>query len=50
MNISINYEFSKFTARRVEHSPSLANVSIPSKEDKAAPIPTGPKFGKHLEI
>ncbi|XP_078318508.1 rap guanine nucleotide exchange factor 2-like isoform X9 [Crassostrea virginica] len=32
-------------ARRVEHSPSLANVSIPSKEDKAAPIPTGPKFG-----
>lgn len=30
--------------RRVEHSPSVPNITIP-KDDKAAAIPTGPKFG-----
>lgn len=33
------------SVRRVEHSPSVPNITIP-KDDKAAAIPTGPKFGK----
>ncbi|XP_048763340.1 rap guanine nucleotide exchange factor 2-like isoform X8 [Ostrea edulis] len=34
-------------ARRADHSPSVTSVTIPNKDDKAAAVPSGPKFGSH---